>query len=134
MIDHLSLTCPIIRKAVPSDVSGIVDVLIDDNPFLVDSIFYGGIENTRNVLQNHYIDHLSGVYVLTEAELVIGVMKIHLPGVKMDKTISLPKLVRTLGIRKGIRALLLGSNWDEYKLSSGEAYIEILTRIKQVNR
>lgn len=122
----ITLTCPIIRPAKAEDAESIATVMLESNSDYIDSIFRNCKQRAHNLLKEQYSKNLAGIYVLTDETRVIGVMKLHLPGIKMGKTISIRSLVSSLGILKGIRALLLMSNWDEYKISPGEAYIEFI--------
>ncbi len=121
-----ALSCPIIRPATADDAKDIVNVILNSKSELIGSVFENNLRGAEAILLDQYKKHYAGVYVLTEADSIVAVMKIHLPGEQVGKTISLSKLIRELGIRKGIRAVFLLSNWDEYKCSSGEAYIEYL--------
>ncbi|MCY3412625.1 MAG: GNAT family N-acetyltransferase [Candidatus Heimdallarchaeota archaeon] len=128
MSTPLHLSCPVIRAARPEDALAITDVHLTSNSELIHSV-YRDSPGARKLLENQYRKYPQGVYVLSEGEDIIGVMKLHLPGVKMGKTVSILDLILNLGLFKGVRAVLLLSNWDEYKLSPGEAYIEFM-RIK----
>lgn len=124
LANHLS--CPIIRPATPEDAESIARLQITSGSEKISGVFRDNVEGAFRVLSDQFSMHYNGVYVLTEGEEIIGAMKLHLPGKKVGKTISLRSLVRILGIRKGIRATLLLSHWDEYRLSPGEAYLEFM--------
>ena len=130
----IALTCPIFRPARAEDAESIASVMLGSNSDYIDSIFRNCKQRAHNLLKDQYSKNLAGIYVLTDETSVIGVMKLHLPGIKMGKTISIRSLVSSLGILKGIRALLLMSNWDEYKISPGEAYIEFLHVLDEYKR
>ena len=130
----IALTCPIFRPARAEDAESIASVMLGSNSDYIDSIFRNCKQRAHNLLKEQYSKNLAGIYVLTDETRVIGVMKLHLPGIKMGKTISIRSLVSSLGILKGIRALLLMSNWDEYKISPGEAYIEFLHVLDEYKR
>lgn len=120
------LSCPVVRKARPEDSRAVARVLMNSDSRFFNSVYRDTKLNAELLLEDQYRKHFLGLYVLQEGEEIIGVMKLHLPGREMAKTVSLSALMRRLGILKGIRATLLLSNWDEYKLSPGEAYIEFL--------
>lgn len=126
MLSSLHLSCPVVRDAKAGDAGAIANVLMNCDSNLIKSVYTHNPEGVQILLTKQYSKNFQGILVLQEGEAIIGVMKLHLPGTKMGKTLSILDLMRTLGILKGIRALLLLSNWDEYKLSSGEAYIEFL--------
>ncbi|MHA2091689.1 MAG: GNAT family N-acetyltransferase [Candidatus Kariarchaeaceae archaeon] len=120
------LSCPIIRPAVPEDADSIARLELNSGSEKISGVFRDNIEGALEVLTKQFSEHYEGVYVLTEGEIVIGAMKLHLPGKKIGKTISLRSLISILGIRKGIRAMLLLSPWDEYRLHHGESYLEFM--------
>ncbi|MCY3410198.1 MAG: GNAT family N-acetyltransferase [Candidatus Heimdallarchaeota archaeon] len=106
----------------------IVDALIaSELPIIQEA--YG--ENARKILEMQYKLNNPGTYVLRKGEKIIGLMKLHLPGSRVGQTVSISSLMRRLGPIGGLKATLLMSNWDEYKLSYGEAYIEYLAIIKE---
>ncbi len=120
------LSCPVVRPAKAEDAEGIARVLLNSNSRLFDAVYKDVHEQATELLIEQFRKYNQGVHVLQEGAEIIGVMKIHIPGVKMGKTISVISLIKKLGLLKAIRAALLLSNWDEYKLSPGEAYIEFL--------
>lgn len=125
---HLAkhLSCPIIRPARIADAADIAWLQINTDSEKVSGVFKDNVKGAFEVLENQYSKHHEGVFVLTEEERIIGVMKLHLPGRNTGKTLSLRSLISILGFRKGIRAALLLSTWDEYRLSAGESYLEYL--------
>jgi ribosomal protein S18 acetylase RimI-like enzyme len=120
------LTCPIIRPAVPEDAEAIARLQINSGSEKICGVFQDNKRGAFKVLRKQYLKHYEGVYVLTEGEQIIGAMKLHLPGRKVGKTLSLWSFIKILGLRKGIRAMMLLAPWDEYRLSHGEAYLEFM--------
>ncbi|OLS19997.1 MAG: hypothetical protein HeimC2_39280, partial [Candidatus Heimdallarchaeota archaeon LC_2] len=120
------LSCPIIREATPDDAKDIAKLQITTDSEKLCGVFKDNEEGAFEVIRQQFHKYYEGVYVLTEGDQTIGAMKLHLPGKKAGNTLSLRALIKILGIKKGIRAMLLLSNWDEYKLHRGEAYLEFM--------
>lgn len=120
------LSCPIIREARPDDAEDIARLQINTDSEKLAGVFKYNEEGAFKVISQQFRKYYEGVYVLTEGDQLIGAMKLHLPGKKAGNTLSLRALIKILGIRKGIRAMLLLSNWDEYKLHRGESYLEFI--------
>ncbi|MCE7734219.1 MAG: GNAT family N-acetyltransferase [Candidatus Heimdallarchaeota archaeon] len=120
------LSCPIIREARPDDAEYIARLQINTDSEKIAGVFKDNEKGAFEVISQQFKKHYQGVYVLTEGETLIGAMKLHLPGKKGGNTLSLRSLIKILGIKKGIRAMLLLSNWDEYKLHRGESYLEFI--------
>lgn len=123
---YSTLVCPIIRPARPDDAKDIARLQITTDSEKMSGVFKDNVDGAFKVLTEQFTKYFDGVYVLTEGEIIIGAMKLHLPGNKVGNTLSLSSLIKILGIKKGIRAMLLLSNWDEYKLNTGESYLEFL--------
>jgi ribosomal protein S18 acetylase RimI-like enzyme len=111
---------------VSEDAEAIAKLQLNSGSEKISGVFQDNREGAFEVLRKQFAKHFEGVYVLTEGDIVIGAMKLHLPGKKIGKTLSLWPLIKILGIRKGIRAMLLLAPWDEYRLSPGESYLEFM--------
>lgn len=113
-------------KFVPADscdVNEIISILLDAN-LPIHTEAYG--EKVEEILRIQYEFNNPGTFIVKDEEKNIGIFKIHLPRSKVGKTISVSALFKKLGFTKGMRAILLMSNWDEYKLKVGETYIEYI--------
>ena len=120
------LSCPVVRPARTTDAHAMASLVVQSGSKFVHSVFEGNLQGGYKVLLKHYQQSVEGIYVLTEAEKIVGLMKLHLPNQMIGDSISFLHLIKILGIRKGIRAGILLSHWDEYKQRPGEAYIEYL--------
>ncbi|MDH5402288.1 MAG: hypothetical protein OEY49_07345 [Candidatus Heimdallarchaeota archaeon] len=120
------ISCPIIRKANPVDSEKIASLILNSNSKFMESVFLNKKEKAYTVLKDHYAKFTEGIYVLTDGSDIVGVMKLHLPNFPVGKTISFLKFISKLGIRAGLRAGILLSPWDEYRISQNESYIEYL--------
>jgi len=120
------LSCPVVRPATQADASELAELVVNSNSKFIESVFDGDILGGYHVLEKQFRQYNEGLYVLTEAETIIGVMKLHLPDQLIGNTLSFIQLIKILGFKKGIRAGILLSHWDEYKPKPEEAYIEYL--------
>ncbi len=109
------------------DANDLVDTLVQSDLAILKESYK---DNVEKILSIQYKYNNPGTYVLKNVDEIIGMIKIHLPRSKVGKTVSISTLIGNLGFKDGIRATLLMSNWDEYKLRVGEAYIEYIA-IKQ---
>lgn len=120
------LSCPIVREANIDEAEAIATMIIESGSKFIDSVFAGNKEKGFQVLLKQFSESVAGVHILTDGEEIVGVMKLHLPNELIGNTISYSSLIRVLGLRKGIRAGILLSHWDEYSLAPHEAYIEYM--------
>ena len=121
-----TLTCPIIRKATADDARKIGDVMFNSQSNFYRTTFRKNILKGKDAVIDAYSRNLEGIYVLTEADEIISVMKLQLPGTPLNKAISFKTFVSHLGWIQGIKSAFLLSQWDEYVNKKDEAYLEFL--------
>lgn len=120
------LSCPLVRSADLQDVPALVETIINSGSPFIKSIFSEAEDGGKSILERHYQQSIDGVHLLMEGEEIIGVMKLHLPSSTIGGSLSYRELIEELGWLAGIRAGILLSFKDEYKLKADEAYLEYI--------
>ena len=126
-----ALTCPIIRKATARDAQKIGKVMFNSQSNYFRTTFKNNLENGKNAIIDAYSRNPEGIYVLTEADEIISVMKLQLPGIPLNKAISFKTFIHHLGWIRGVKSAFLLSQWDEYVNKKNEVYLEFVYVAKE---
>ncbi|MHA2503729.1 MAG: hypothetical protein ACXAE3_12780 [Candidatus Kariarchaeaceae archaeon] len=126
MYNTRMLSCPVVRPARQADAHAMASLVVQSGSKFIESVFKGDMQGAYKVLLTHYQESVERIYVVTEAEKIVGLMKLHVPNQMIGNSISFLHLIKILGLKRGTRAGILLSHWDEYKQKPDEAYIEYL--------
>ena len=125
-IHKYKLFSPIFRKAKFKDIYDIVNLIVNTDYYLVNSIFGGNKSLAMDILMKQYQKSTEGIFILTEKDKLVGVTKLHFPDIPNNNKTNIYDLIKSMGFFKGIKSGFKLSQLDEIKLKGNEGFIEYL--------
>ena len=125
-IHKYKLFSPIFRKAKFKDIYDIVNLIVNTDNYLVNSIFGGNQSLAMEILMKQYHKSTEGIFILTEKDKLVGVTKLQFPDIPNNNKTNIYDLIKSMGFFKGIKCGFKLSQLDEIKLKGNEGFIEYL--------
>jgi len=102
-IHKYKLFSPIFRKAKFKDIYDIVNLIVNTDNYLVNSILGGNKSLAMEILMRQYHKSIEGIFILTEKDKLVGVTKLQFPDIPNNNKTNIYDLIKSMGFFKGIK-------------------------------